>query len=200
MPTLIVNGDEDEPCLGAGLFLKRQIPGARLLVLPDTGHTINLEEPAAFNRAVLDFLTLVEPVGGPSRIRLGSLQANGRAPSNRRPETTTGGRDPSQIAPPDDHRRACSSRWCSPPFSRVRPFSGRLLLVLVLVRLLLFDLLRHDDAVARGRLDHVAVGRVVVQRGGHFLAARDLDLDEVPPGSPSAHPLSRCAPLTPRVE
>jgi len=60
VPTLIVNGDEDAPCLQPGLFLKRQIPGARLLVLPDTGHTINLEEPAAFNRAVLDFLTLVE--------------------------------------------------------------------------------------------------------------------------------------------
>jgi len=71
VPTLIVNGDEDEPCLAPGLFLKRQIPGARLLVLPDTGHTLNLEEPAAFNRAVLDFLTLVDagrwPVPDPAR-------------------------------------------------------------------------------------------------------------------------------------
>jgi pimeloyl-ACP methyl ester carboxylesterase len=60
LPSLIVNGDEDEPCLLPGLFLKRQIPGARLLVLPDTGHTVNLEEPDAFNRAALDFLTLVD--------------------------------------------------------------------------------------------------------------------------------------------
>jgi pimeloyl-ACP methyl ester carboxylesterase len=60
VPTMIVNGDQDEPCLVPGLFLNRQIPGARLLVLPDTGHTMNLEEPAVFNQAVLDFLTLVD--------------------------------------------------------------------------------------------------------------------------------------------
>ena len=29
-------------------------------VLPKSGHTINLEEPEAFNRAVLDFLTTVD--------------------------------------------------------------------------------------------------------------------------------------------
>jgi pimeloyl-ACP methyl ester carboxylesterase len=60
VPTLIVSGDEDEPCLEPGLFLKRRISPAGLLVLPKTGHTINLEEPAAFNQAVLEFLTLVE--------------------------------------------------------------------------------------------------------------------------------------------
>ena len=60
VPTLVVNGDEDEPCLLPGLFLKRQIPGAGLLVFPNTGHTINLEEPDAFNRAVLDFITRVD--------------------------------------------------------------------------------------------------------------------------------------------
>ena len=31
-----------------------------LVVLPNSGHTINLEEPDAFNRAVLEFLTQVE--------------------------------------------------------------------------------------------------------------------------------------------
>ncbi len=60
VPTLIVNGDEDDPCLEPGLFLKRTIPTAGLVVLPKTGHTMNLEEPEAFNRAVLDFLTAVE--------------------------------------------------------------------------------------------------------------------------------------------
>ena len=29
-------------------------------MIPKAGHTINLEEPEAFNRAVLDFLTAVE--------------------------------------------------------------------------------------------------------------------------------------------
>jgi len=60
VPTLIVNGDEDDPCLAPGLFMKRHIPAAGLVVLPKTGHTINLEEPDFFNRAVLDFLTMVE--------------------------------------------------------------------------------------------------------------------------------------------
>lgn len=60
VPMLIVNGDEDDPCLAPGLFLKRHIPAAGLLVLPRTGHTMNLEEPDLFNRAVLDFITTVD--------------------------------------------------------------------------------------------------------------------------------------------
>jgi pimeloyl-ACP methyl ester carboxylesterase len=60
VPTLIVNGDEDDPCLAPGLFLKKHIPTAGLLVLPKTGHTINLEEPALFNRAVLDLITMAD--------------------------------------------------------------------------------------------------------------------------------------------
>jgi pimeloyl-ACP methyl ester carboxylesterase len=60
VPTLIVTGDEDEPCLEPGLFMKRTIPTAGLLVMPKCGHTLNIEEPEAFNRAVSDFLALVE--------------------------------------------------------------------------------------------------------------------------------------------
>ena len=60
VPTLIVTGDEDDPCLEPAIFMKRKIPSAGLLVIPKSGHTINLEEPEAFNRAVLDFLTLVD--------------------------------------------------------------------------------------------------------------------------------------------
>jgi pimeloyl-ACP methyl ester carboxylesterase len=60
VPTLVVTGDEDEPCLEPALFMKRRIPTAGLVVLPKSGHTINLEEPEAFNRAVLDFITAVD--------------------------------------------------------------------------------------------------------------------------------------------
>jgi pimeloyl-ACP methyl ester carboxylesterase len=60
VPTLVVTGDEDEPCLEPALFMKRKIASAGLVVLPRAGHTINLEEPEAFNRAVLDFLTAVD--------------------------------------------------------------------------------------------------------------------------------------------
>ena len=60
VPTLVVTGDEDEPCLEPGLFMKRAIPTAGLVIVPKTGHTINLEEPEAFNRIVSDFLSAVE--------------------------------------------------------------------------------------------------------------------------------------------
>ena len=60
VPTLVVTGDEDAPCLEPALYLKRKIRTAGLVVLPRSGHTINLEEPGAFNRAVLDFLTAVD--------------------------------------------------------------------------------------------------------------------------------------------
>ncbi len=36
------------------------MPWAGLWAVPRTGHCVNLEEPDAFNRAVLDFLTQVE--------------------------------------------------------------------------------------------------------------------------------------------
>lgn len=60
VPTLIVNGDEDEPCLEVGLFMKRQILAAGLLIMPKTGHTMNLEEPAAFNTSLDEFFHQVE--------------------------------------------------------------------------------------------------------------------------------------------
>ncbi len=60
VPTLIITGDEDDPCLVPGIFMKRTIPSSGLVVIPKAGHTINLEEPEAFNRAVAEFLALVE--------------------------------------------------------------------------------------------------------------------------------------------
>lgn len=58
--TLIIAGDDDDPCLEPSLFLKRTIPDSRLWVVPRTTHTVNLEEPDGFNRAVADFLASVE--------------------------------------------------------------------------------------------------------------------------------------------
>ena len=67
VPTLIMTGDEDWPCLEPDLFLKRTIPSAALVVLPNSGHVINLEEPARFNRAVADFFHQVENGRWPQR-------------------------------------------------------------------------------------------------------------------------------------
>jgi pimeloyl-ACP methyl ester carboxylesterase len=59
-PVLVLTGDEDEGCLEPALMLKRAVPTAGLAVLPQTGHTANLEEPGLFNQAVDRFLAAVE--------------------------------------------------------------------------------------------------------------------------------------------
>lgn len=59
-PALIVVGDEDERCIEPSLFLKRAISASGVVMLPKTGHVVNLEEPDLFNTVVGDFLALVD--------------------------------------------------------------------------------------------------------------------------------------------
>jgi pimeloyl-ACP methyl ester carboxylesterase len=59
VPALIMVGDEDEGCLETALMLKRTIASSGLTILPQTGHTANLEEPDVFNAAVDRFLAAV---------------------------------------------------------------------------------------------------------------------------------------------
>lgn len=67
VPMLVVTGDEDWPCLLPGVFIKRICPTAALLVIPNSGHAVNIEEPAAFNTALADFLTQVDAGRWPIR-------------------------------------------------------------------------------------------------------------------------------------
>ena len=60
VPALIMHGDEDRPALETGVFLKRTIPSAGLAVIPKSGHTINIEEPALFNSFLQDLFSTVE--------------------------------------------------------------------------------------------------------------------------------------------
>jgi pimeloyl-ACP methyl ester carboxylesterase len=60
VPTHVVAGDEDDGSLGPALFIKRACPAARMTIVPATGHVVNLEEPALFNRITDDFLALVD--------------------------------------------------------------------------------------------------------------------------------------------
>jgi pimeloyl-ACP methyl ester carboxylesterase len=57
VPTLLMPGDQD---LQAPPWVMRrqlaQIPGAEFIVLPEASHSINWEQPEAFNRNVLDFI------------------------------------------------------------------------------------------------------------------------------------------------
>ena len=60
VPTLIMLGDEDDACIEPSVFMKRNIPCSGLVMFPQSGHPINLEEPDLFNRSISDFLTAVE--------------------------------------------------------------------------------------------------------------------------------------------
>ncbi len=60
VPAYIMTGDEDEPCLEPSLMMKRTIRSSWLAVFPQSGHAINLEEPALFNRLLQEFLTAVD--------------------------------------------------------------------------------------------------------------------------------------------
>ena len=55
-PVLILAGDEDDGCLETSLWLKRVIPRGGLAVLPNSGHTLNLEEPDVVNAFIAYFL------------------------------------------------------------------------------------------------------------------------------------------------
>src|SRR5712691_8432061 len=66
-PTLIMTGDEDWSCLEPALLMKRTIPTSALVVMPNAGHLINLEEPDAFNRHLTDFFHAVEVGTWPRR-------------------------------------------------------------------------------------------------------------------------------------
>jgi len=56
VPTLLIVGEHDEPCVAVHRFMAEPIPGARHVVIPDVGHLSNLEASEAFNEAVLAFL------------------------------------------------------------------------------------------------------------------------------------------------
>jgi pimeloyl-ACP methyl ester carboxylesterase len=59
IPVLVVVGDEDAGCRKPSDFLKRVLPDASLHVFPQTGHCVNLENPAAFNRLCREFVGAV---------------------------------------------------------------------------------------------------------------------------------------------
>ena len=67
VPTLVLVGDEDWPCLRPALLLKETIRSAGLAVMANCGHTVNLEDPDGFNRLVGEFLAKVDAGRWPAR-------------------------------------------------------------------------------------------------------------------------------------
>jgi pimeloyl-ACP methyl ester carboxylesterase len=59
IPVLVVVGEEDEGCRKPSEFLERVLPDASLHVIPQTGHCVNLEDAAGFNRLCLGFIDAV---------------------------------------------------------------------------------------------------------------------------------------------
>jgi pimeloyl-ACP methyl ester carboxylesterase len=56
VPTLLVWGEQDvRSPLGVARAFEEAIPDARLVVLPNSGHVSNLEQPERFNQAVREF-------------------------------------------------------------------------------------------------------------------------------------------------
>lgn len=59
-PLLVVAGDEDDATLEPSILMKRTIASCGLVVLPKSGHVLNIEEAALFNRVIEDFFHTVE--------------------------------------------------------------------------------------------------------------------------------------------
>ena len=66
-PTLIMTGDEDWSCLEPGILMKKNIATAGLVVFPNCGHPINLEEPALFNQHLSELFQAADAGTWPTR-------------------------------------------------------------------------------------------------------------------------------------
>ena len=56
VPSIVVVGENDKPFLNAADYMAAKIPGATKVVIPNAGHAANIDQPAAFNAAILGFL------------------------------------------------------------------------------------------------------------------------------------------------
>jgi len=56
VPSLVVVGDKDTPFLASADCMPARIPGGMKAAIPDAGHASNMDQPEAFNAAVLDLL------------------------------------------------------------------------------------------------------------------------------------------------
>lgn len=56
VPTLVLVGEKDAPFLPPTEYMSQKIPNAQKVVIPNAGHSANLDNPGAFNDAVLSFL------------------------------------------------------------------------------------------------------------------------------------------------
>ena len=55
-PVLAITGEQDAAAPGTR-YIGENVPGAKLVVIPQAAHIANLEQPEAFNRALAEFLS-----------------------------------------------------------------------------------------------------------------------------------------------
>lgn len=56
VPSIVIVGANDTPFLAASDYMAAKIPGCKKVVIPDAGHAANIDQPKAFNEAVLGFI------------------------------------------------------------------------------------------------------------------------------------------------
>jgi pimeloyl-ACP methyl ester carboxylesterase len=56
VPSLVVVGADDTPFLAASDYMAAKIPGAKKVVIEGAGHSANIDQPEAFNAALVAFL------------------------------------------------------------------------------------------------------------------------------------------------
>lgn len=60
VPSIVIVGEKDTPFLAASDYMAAKIPGAQKAVIPNAGHAANIDNPEAFNAAVVGFLNTLE--------------------------------------------------------------------------------------------------------------------------------------------
>jgi 3-oxoadipate enol-lactonase len=77
MPALVAAGEQDVPCfLEMTGILARGIPGAEHTLIPGAGHLVNMEQPAAVNTLLTDFLTRATGPAGPTAPPAGQVSGD----------------------------------------------------------------------------------------------------------------------------
>ncbi|TDI73991.1 MAG: hypothetical protein E2O84_06500 [Bacteroidetes bacterium] len=60
LPVLFLGGEFDEARPETLREYQALVPGSKVVIIPDAGHVVNVDQPELFNEAVLDFIRSVE--------------------------------------------------------------------------------------------------------------------------------------------
>jgi hypothetical protein len=84
MPPRLLRLDAGFSCIEPSLFLKQNIPASGPAMFPKTGHVLNIEEPALFNKTLERFLAWRKRIAGRRAILPRGAPEGGATASVRR--------------------------------------------------------------------------------------------------------------------